>query len=1632
MRSTIKRIVVWVCVIAMFFCMQGVQNMAAHTQVFAADSDSVVIKATEDNVLTLGKTTMKNGAITFSYANSGVEINFKGSSIAADFTVGQDSASPQRIAVFVDDNIEPEDATFITLTGDGEYTLAKGLDYGEHKVTIRKVNRGYYGFLAVTTVSLNNIILESNGELLAKSPKKDITIEVFGDSITNGDALYLEDNGTSSAYSWMGYVGEVARYFDADLKSCGISGQGLLRSILADENGVYFNLFPPTKNWSVIDESVGTEGQVAYDHNLNPADAVIINLGTNDNAAFSNGQITADEFKTEYLRFINEIHADCPDAIVVGALGAMGADGLFDAIKSAVAEANAQAGYTYAYFTQLQKCNNITNGLGYDNSHPSQVAHKIYGQQISAILEEAFLANGVLDEVDYQESKVVNTRHSSYEDTDRMSQYAVDNNASTRWAGVYKSDAAEWIELEFDQAYEVNKINLVWEAAFAEKYSISTSLDGVNWTEDTVVNNGNGYTETKKLAGTKAKYLRVNMLQRGTIYNYSLYEIDVYGKPVDVQREKEAKTVVGEMFMPTSISPNSAESLIDDSGMSGLEAPNHMHASFDSNNSTSNGMIADNMYSGDKTSIVIDLGKKESIGEMYIWNYNDIQHLDYGIKNVIVDYSEDGSSYNHLGVYTLGQCNNYDNNVHGGNIAVEVNGERSVDFKGVTGRYVRITPIDNYGGARYGLSEVRIFRHKTEPVSGDCLTVDAFAPNQLNNTTVNNAFNNSGYSKIDDDADDASTHSNNKDDMAVLTGNSNSSMIVLNLDGNYPLNGIKLWNYNEPGNTGIGIKSFEIYYTTGSPCNIVTHSTAEINAGASDYIDFSKGDWKKLGTYTLPQGTGKANLEEQLYIDMQGIRAQHIKIVPINNHNGGTNTFGLSEVKVYITKGWATEYSREWTGVLSSSGEFKYQGNSVADNKGSSLLTTNNGRGWIGGDGIHTTGLNGNQLSGSVNQNSKTIFTFQDSFEGNFANYDGFGWEHGYATANNNGFSLGMRNMAYMMLQGDEPDVRNIKMYMQLENGMSEANGYGGNIYPGKYWLGDSTVVNNNLYTIANKFEGLTLTEVDFYESPLSNNGFPSMTSIPKLLKSNIDATTEATYHECIYEDGDYLYVYGKKDNKLVVSRIKAQDYPSLTGFTYWNGSSWVKDSSQAAAISSFMPGNEFNITKMNSGTFAGKYVLIHTDFSITGSVSYAVSDSLTGPFVTKSDSQIYWSTEKYKLHMRYYSGKPVIFEQWNYNAKSQPALSQEGELLITYHFGIHDDSQSNRVPGWGYFTAVGKEYEHPTFIKMFDIEENADIPEASNKNLAIGKNATASGTEANERAASMAIDGSLDTRWAAPGIDPTWITVDLGAQTDICKVVLEWETAYARKYKIEVSNDGEIWETVYEETNGDGGNDTIEFATVNARYVRMYGTRRGTIHGYSLYEFEVYGPVGVDDGETKPDNTIEGGIEINGFQISTTVEGTRTVYSIEPEINDTAVTEVGLIYGLKDYISDDQMVVDSSSQYVVSYAGTKENGLSETSFSESDTASTYVMTMKFSSFTEKEFNTTYSVRAYAKLEDGSYVYTDIVNYSVFSVAKTLYNNVQMSSIERHEYLYNKILTVVEPEYKEVDFDWGNVIIPIQ
>jgi beta-glucanase (GH16 family) len=124
----------------------------------------------------------------------------------------------------------------------------------------------------------------------------------------------------------------------------------------------------------------------------------------------------------------------------------------------------------------------------------------------------------------------------------------------------------------------------------------------------------------------------------------------------------------------------------------------------------------------------------------------------------------------------------------------------------------------------------------------------------------------------------------------------------------------------------------------------------------------------------------------------------------------------------------------------------------------------------------------------------------------------------------------------------------------------------------------------------------------------------------------------------------------------------------------------------------------------------------------------------------------------------------------------------------------------------------------------------------ANATNIALNKPAFASsGTPG------LAVDGNANSRWESAFSDPQWIYVDLQGTYNINKVILKWETASGKSYKIQTSADAATWTDIYTTTTGPGGTETLNI-TGTGRYVRMYGTVRNTGWGYSLWEYEIYG----------------------------------------------------------------------------------------------------------------------------------------------------------------------------------------------
>jgi hypothetical protein len=86
---------------------------------------------------------------------------------------------------------------------------------------------------------------------------------------------------------------------------------------------------------------------------------------------------------------------------------------------------------------------------------------------------------------------------------------------------------------------------------------------------------------------------------------------------------------------------------------------------------------------------------------------------------------------------------------------------------------------------------------------------------------------------------------------------------------------------------------------------------------------------------------------------------------------------------------------------------------------------------------------------------------------------------------------------------------------------------------------------------------------------------------------------------------------------------------------------------------------------------------------------------------------------------------------------------------------------------------------------------------------------------------------------------------IDLGATHSISRVRIQWETAFAKAFSLQVSEDQQGWAEVYRTEQGKGGVSEIKFAPVFVRWVRLNCSQRGTQWGNAVRELEVFGPAG-------------------------------------------------------------------------------------------------------------------------------------------------------------------------------------------
>lgn len=103
--------------------------------------------------------------------------------------------------------------------------------------------------------------------------------------------------------------------------------------------------------------------------------------------------------------------------------------------------------------------------------------------------------------------------------------------------------------------------------------------------------------------------------------------------------------------------------------------------------------------SAEAIGFTVDLKGEYPVKKVAIWNYNDPEHLEYGLKKIRIRVSDDSNAWKVIGSYELEK----------GTGAEGVEPALVVDLENVHAHYVQIEILSNYGGDMAGLSAVETF-----------------------------------------------------------------------------------------------------------------------------------------------------------------------------------------------------------------------------------------------------------------------------------------------------------------------------------------------------------------------------------------------------------------------------------------------------------------------------------------------------------------------------------------------------------------------------------------------------------------------------------------------------------------------------------------------------------------------------------------------------------------------------------------------------------------------------------------------------------------------------------------------------------------------------------------------------------
>jgi F5/8 type C domain. len=103
---------------------------------------------------------------------------------------------------------------------------------------------------------------------------------------------------------------------------------------------------------------------------------------------------------------------------------------------------------------------------------------------------------------------------------------AVDGNMGTRWSSAFSDPQS--ISVDLGALYYIDDVTIYWETAYGKEYELQISDGSSGWTTVRHETNGDGGIDEISVAAN-AQAIKLIGMQRGTVYGYSIYEMQVHG-----------------------------------------------------------------------------------------------------------------------------------------------------------------------------------------------------------------------------------------------------------------------------------------------------------------------------------------------------------------------------------------------------------------------------------------------------------------------------------------------------------------------------------------------------------------------------------------------------------------------------------------------------------------------------------------------------------------------------------------------------------------------------------------------------------------------------------------------------------------------------------------------------------------------------------------------------------------------------------------------------------------------------------------------------------------------------------------------------------------------------------------------